>query len=370
MEIKYKRLTEREIEDTAQAYFRFSSKECLPQEHPKAVLIGAQPGAGKTGVSRIIRNELKESGGSIAIDADRMRERIDTKGAKPKSQETQADAGALAGRVRELAIAARLNIVEEGTFRVPESLSNYSQRAKAQGYAVELVALATSREESLVGIHQRFEKQHAAGVANPRSVPSDYHDESIDGFRQAIGRHGAEFDRLRVVARSGRELFDSQNQSQKGNALQALIQGQQITDARLKAVAEVWPQVRADAVARGADAGYVAELDGHAGDVFDMQKARIHQHALARVDANVKELGTDPRFQSHQPGELTRAAYYRGFHEKAYEFKSMRPDFKAFDATMSDRQALSKLPEVNDLDERKHPGAQQRGIERDVDRSR
>ena len=54
-------------------------------------------------------------------------------------------------------------------------------------------------------------------------------------------------------------------------------------------------------------------------------------------------------------GELAKAAYFRGFHEKASEFKGIAPDFAKYDATAANRQTLRQLPDVSDLAGRAMP---------------
>jgi len=46
------------------------------QEIPTFVLIAAQPGAGKTGLANASKSYLRERGGYVRIDADRLREAL------------------------------------------------------------------------------------------------------------------------------------------------------------------------------------------------------------------------------------------------------------------------------------------------------
>ena len=86
-----------------------------------------------------------------------------------------------------------------------------------------------------------------------------------------------------------------------------------------------------------------------------MQKERIHGHAMNQLDANAATLARDARYAQHTGGELAKAAYFRGFHEKASEFKGIAPDFAKYDATAANRQTLRQLPDVSDLAGRAMP---------------
>lgn len=341
----YKNLTDSEIQEIAAAYYDERKDHAHAQVTPRHVLVGGQPGAGKSAAAAPIRAELAKQGGYIHVDADRMRERIPTAGTKPTSQETQQDAGKLVSRLRELAIEGKRNIVEEGTFA---SLSAAFIADKQQrGYAVELVAVATPREQSLLGIHERFELQHAHGAPNPRFVPAEYHDTAMLGFEKTLATHAATLDRVRVIDRAGATLYDSA--SGKGNALEALAEGQRMTDAKLAGTLKAWQDIDAAAQGRNAPADYLAAIREHQERVDEMQKSRIHDFSMSQLDANTKTLAADPRFAAHTGDELLKAGYFRGFHEKAGEFKGRAPDFQTYDGFVADKANLAQLPAVADL---------------------
>ncbi|MFM7294635.1 MAG: hypothetical protein ACKO1K_07480 [Burkholderiales bacterium] len=90
-------------------------------------------------------------------------------------------------------------------------------------------------------------------------------------------------------------------------------------------------------------------------ELTEAQKERIHRHAMNQLDANAATLARDARYARHTGGELAKAAYFRGFHEKASEFKGIAPDFAKYDATVASRQTLRQLPDVSDLAGRAMP---------------
>ena len=356
----YKPLSDNEVRAISAAYFAERAPKSQAQEQPTIVLVGAQPGAGKSGAADFVRAELAMRGGFIHVDADRMRERIPLAGGnKPTSEQTQPDAGRLAVALRGLAIQERRNIVEEGTFRKPDDAAKFIQDMRAQGYKVELMGVATSREESLLGIYSRHEKQHEAGSKNPRFVSEAYHDEAMQGFDTTVAKTSAQLDRVRVVNRTGEMLYDSStpHHNRQANALEAMAAGRKITDDKLAAISKEWASIAERAAARGAALDYRHKAADHAQRVTAIKDERIHNHAMKQLDSNLAALGKDPRYARHSGDELVKAAYFRGVHEKASEIEGKPVAFEKFDARMSDRATLAKLPDMPDLEGRQPTAA-------------
>ncbi|MCW5223636.1 toxin (plasmid) [Verminephrobacter aporrectodeae subsp. tuberculatae] len=358
--VEYKSMTEDDIRETATDYFAERKSKSSYQEHPTIVLIGGQPGAGKSAVADMVRAELVMQGGYIHIDADRMREHIDVGDSKPSSEQTQADAGRLVAVLRDQAIQGRRNIVEEGTFRNPDVMEKFVQNIQERGYNVELFAVAASREESLLGIYQRHELQYAKGTKNPRFVSEKYHDDAMQGFESTVAKIAAQLGRVRVANRSGELLYDSAIQTNKqSNPLEALATDRKLTDTKLAEVTKIWGTVESQAKQRDAPSGYLDSVSAHMQRLHDVQKERIHGHAMNQLDTNAATLARDTRYAQHTGGELAKAAYFRGVHEKASEFNEMAPDFAKYDATAGNRQTLREFPEVSDLEGRTMPKPQQ-----------
>lgn len=268
----YQPLTDGEIGATACAYFAERQSKSSKREIPTIVLVGGQPGAGKSAAATMVRAELVMQGGYIHVDADRMRERIRLGGSRPSSEQTQADAGKLAVTLRDQAIQGRRNIVEEGTFRNPDGASLFVQSLHESGYRVELFAVAAAREESLLGIYQRHELQHAAGGANPRFVSEKYHDEALQGFERTLARTAAQCDRVRVADRSGAVLYDSAIETNKhANPMEALAAGRKLIDVKLAAITKAWDSVEAAARQRNAPNSYLEAVRGHAQRLKNMR---------------------------------------------------------------------------------------------------
>jgi len=349
---QYRPLSPDEINQTAADYYAARASKTRAQAVPSCVLIGGQPGAGKSAAGFVVRDELSRRGGYVHVDADRLREEIDTRGTRPTSEETQQDAGKLVAALRKNAIDGKRNILEEGTFRSPSGVAAFIDTRKKEGYQVELLAVATPREESLLGIFQRYEKQQAIGTDNPRFVPQTYHDEAMQGFEKTVVQNEKSFDRVRVIDRSGQVLYDSAtpDRHESASAIQALKAGQCLSDEKLAAIGKSWELVKEQATTRRASIEYLDAVDLHAQRVNGMLKERIHSHAMTKLDTHFGQLRSDPRFAKHDAADLAKVAYFRGVHEKANAFKGQPPDFASFDAATSDRAIARSLPTVDAIE--------------------
>jgi len=74
-----------------------------PQDDPRAIITGGQPGAGKSGITSSAQAELAADGGYVLIDADKLRPRhpdyfrLVAEDDRTAANKTHADAGAWAG---------------------------------------------------------------------------------------------------------------------------------------------------------------------------------------------------------------------------------------------------------------------------------
>lgn len=352
--MQYEKLSDEDIEKLINKEFSSRSKAAHKVESPVYVAIAGQAGAGKTAASQIARIELKNVGGSIHLDTDVVRERLPSQGRDTLPEETQRDAGRIIDGLRELAIKNKLNIVEEGTFRDTKWVSTLIEERKSQGYNVELVAVATPPQQSLAGVYVRYENEHKAMTINPRLVPESFHKISVEGFNQTVRDNADKFHRARVATRSGEILFDSKEPTIHKTAIEAVEKGQKPTDQHLIAITKSWQQALDNATQRSANANYIKAIEIHMSDIENQKKEKIHEHALNNVPKNVEALSQDSRFKNHTNDELVKAAYFRGFHEKASEFKEIEPNFSTFDETMSNRDIVKNhLPEVDGLEKYK-----------------
>jgi hypothetical protein len=141
----------------------------------------------------------------------------------------------------------------------------------AQGYKTEFVAVAMYREESLLGIYERFEKQHLNPALNPRFVSEAYHEDALSGFTANFIQDADKFDRSRVVNRDGQTLFESEARGKSSlTAYKALLKGRELTTARADALVQGWMRVKELAERRGAPEAYKKCVEEHMRCVRDL----------------------------------------------------------------------------------------------------
>jgi len=344
---EYKILSDDLVIDLSKKYTFKKGDRVKSNEIPTMALIGGQPGAGKSAASKIAKMELLDKNGYVIVDADRLRETI-PHNEKYDSWQTQDDARKLVHQTRKLALKNRFNIVEEGTFRDTDAAKKLVNHLNDINYKVDFIAVATSYEESLLGVYQRYELQKLAKSSNPRFVDENYQKEALAGFDKTVSN--VDFDRVRVVNRSNDLLFDSHASHNKYNHVyEALVEGRKISDEKLISIAENWKEVSSLAHRRNANDDYLSQINSNIDRIENMKKERIHIFSLNNVDSNLTTLSDDERYNKYDKAELIKAAYYRGFYEKSSEFNKTEKSIENFDLKISKKENLDKLPNIEEL---------------------
>jgi dephospho-CoA kinase len=247
----YTGLTENDVNKEADSYLNKYINKSSKQNRPIAVLVAGQPGAGKSAASRTAKKFLSEKGGYIRVDADRMRELIPTHGQVYPSDVTQQDAGRLVKSLRTKIIHEKRNFLEEGTFRDPEGLKNFVEGLKDRGYEVQLLAVSTAKEKSLLGVYKRYEMQIEQGSTHPRILSDEYHNMAYQGFMQSLKKNERLFDQVKVINRAGDVLFDSALKKNKhDNAFETVYQYQKLSLNDVKKINEEWLSIQETAIQR------------------------------------------------------------------------------------------------------------------------
>ncbi|MGN4155767.1 zeta toxin family protein, partial [Burkholderia gladioli] len=184
------------------------------QVAPTAILLGGQPGAGKTALARRAVAELGARGGAVLIDADRMRENLPQysqllrENPQHAADLTHVEAGRWSGRLTEAASEARRNLVIDGTMRNPESLRNLARRLNERGYTLEVRGVAMPADVSLTRAQMRTEREIATtGVG--RVVNPQQHDQAYAGMVETVALLEREkaVNRILIVDRHHREIY-------------------------------------------------------------------------------------------------------------------------------------------------------------------
>ena len=180
-----------EAERIYQKFKKQGLESTSSQESPRAILLGGQPGSGKTFLLSTIGKELADKGGAVVIDPDILREdhplfieqsQTDPIHAGDRSHE---QASTLAKRLTATMISERRNLIIDGTMGNPESMREKIQLLRQHGYAIDVHVMAVNPELSKARARRRFETQ-VAEKERGRFVPETVHDTAYDGLPASV----------------------------------------------------------------------------------------------------------------------------------------------------------------------------------------
>lgn len=189
--------------------------DATPTTRPTLVLLGGQPGAGK---SRAVGKLLRDHGDELVVlSGDDLRPFHPDYRDLVTQQPTQAPgilAKATSEWVRASIDRAReqgRSLLLEGTFHNPDVVASTAQRFAEQGYRVQAVTIATPRHESLLSATSRYLIDRAGGHP-ARFTSMSVHDRGYEGthqFLEGVGQIAA-INRVTILNRTGEAVYDNQ----------------------------------------------------------------------------------------------------------------------------------------------------------------
>ncbi len=200
--------------------------DALSSPNPLLILVGGQPGGGKTRAGEDIARETREP--VVPIIGDELRqfhpayETLLTENPEQMPGATAQASAAWVERSLNYAAERKISVLVEGTFRRAEVTIETARRFKSEGYSVEAHVLAVPASLSLASIEAQYELDRAEGRA-ARFTPKDAHDASLAGMLgtvQALGATDGPVDRLVVRTREG-IVFDGRRTY--GHAIEGAI---------------------------------------------------------------------------------------------------------------------------------------------------
>lgn len=237
---------------------------------PTLIVLGGQPGSGKTAVLTASHTELEQTGPTIRIVGDDLRSYhpgfVAHQKADPAtaSRFTQVDAGIWSEKLLSAATERGVHVVFETTMRTPDNVEKVMTAGRSAGYRVEVRVLAVSPRMSWQGCHYRFEEMHHAGAA-ARIPPRAVHDAAVTGLADSLERIERRklADRVLIQRPNGEVVYD--NTLSKGEWLAAATARQVLEETRSRPLsredidgfATVWTKVIARMTARNAPAALI-----------------------------------------------------------------------------------------------------------------
>ncbi len=179
---------------------------------PTLVLLGGQPGSGK---SRASARLLAERDGTVALSGDDLRifhPQYRTLVTTEPEQAGTILADATSSWVRSAiqdALEGRRSLLLEGTFGDPDVTLATAAQFQAAGFRVRIVAIASPRVLSLVTAISRYLRDRKLG-SPARFTRLTAHDRGYDGTARLIEALPAAdpIDQVTIISRNGNTLFD------------------------------------------------------------------------------------------------------------------------------------------------------------------
>ena len=177
-------------------------------QKPLGILLGGQPASGKTGLFEYVK-QANSAHNFIEINGDEYRQyhpraqEIDEEYGQDAPKYTQPFSNTLVEYVKAECLRLRRSFIIEGTMRTYAVIERTAQEIKQAGFRCEAYALAIHRQDSLLGVFLRFERdKQRTGVG--RFSPIAVHDEAYRQIPLNLAKADAEklFDRLVVYTRN------------------------------------------------------------------------------------------------------------------------------------------------------------------------
>lgn len=164
-----------------------------PQDEPIAIIVGGQPGCGKGGVIAYTKNQVEANGKCIIlITTDEYKPyhpnaiEIARKYPTEYVEIVEQDAGPWIGSIMKKAIDDKHNFIFEGTLKNDRILDRI-QELKQNGFNVTVRVLAVPRLESLLTVHERYEKQMEV-LTYGRLISIEHHNKAYDGIPAVVDK--------------------------------------------------------------------------------------------------------------------------------------------------------------------------------------
>jgi predicted ABC-type ATPase len=160
------------------------------QRFPQAIILGGQPGAGKSGLLDESYQEFS-SHDVVKINGDDFRqfhpeiEQIIIFDESNMAVYTDPDVRSWTKRLFDTTIETRRNVIFEGTMRESGAITNTMKRLMDSGYSVTARVMAVHARQSVAGVFQRFESQKEDN-GHGRMAPLSVHDQAYQGLLETV----------------------------------------------------------------------------------------------------------------------------------------------------------------------------------------
>ena len=203
--------TDEELEIKFKEILEYYKSIYSPTENPKVVLLGGQPGAGKSGLENMVnikKNYVSISGDDYREYHPRFKE-INLEYGREASKYTQQWAAEITEKLIKELRKEKYNLIIEGTLRTAELPLKEANAFKKAGYNVELNVVVVKPEKSRLGTLERYEAMLKQGKV-PRMAPKEHHDLVVNniGNNLEIIYNSKAFDNIKLFDRENNLLYN------------------------------------------------------------------------------------------------------------------------------------------------------------------
>jgi hypothetical protein len=140
----------------------------VPQENPRAILLGGQPGVGKSSAKGTLHEELAGVGGAVDFSADLMRPyhprfddllHGDERLLGDLDSAIDRDVRMWVDKALACVIDRRVNVIFDSNLANPERAGNIVGQFAAASYSIEVMFVAGASPLSRLGVLDRYQKQ-------------------------------------------------------------------------------------------------------------------------------------------------------------------------------------------------------------------
>ena len=198
---------------------RLNLDEYQTNNEKTLIMIGGQPGSGKSSLINAVQNKF--DGEVVVLNSDDVKvfhpDYEDMLRADPdKADEHVQDySNHVIQSLKTHLVTNGYNVLVEGTLRNSDTPLKAAQEFKDNGYKVEVHVLSVNEHESWIRCINRYETDVAENGYG-RSVTKDYHDNAYKNIPTTLKDiiHSDSFDNIVVYDRDGNEIETIQNKTQ------------------------------------------------------------------------------------------------------------------------------------------------------------
>lgn len=156
---------------------------------PIAIVLGGQPGAGKSNIYQIARKRFADN--IVELDCDAFRvyhpyyEQIKLMFGKEDGAKTNAFVFKAVDMLVDELSDLKYNLIIESSLKRPNTALDNGKILPPKGYEVELHIMATNKETSWQSTINRYNEEMRR-TGKPRAVPRDFHDTVISSICNSL----------------------------------------------------------------------------------------------------------------------------------------------------------------------------------------